>query len=85
MATCFPRAQNITSSAVGCCLLLLLLLPLAALPSEQQPPPSAETTTRTLDYHGKHEPLLTSSPRNPQLSSLANHALELQPFPKEPK
>ena len=62
-----------------CCWLLLPRVPVAALPSEQQPPPSAETTTQTLDYHGKHEPLLTSS-----LSSLANHASKLQPFSKEP-
>jgi hypothetical protein len=42
-----------------------------------------KTTTRTLDCHGKHEPLLTSSPRNPQLSSLAKHRLKAPIFPRK--
>ncbi|KAF8655706.1 hypothetical protein HU200_061029 [Digitaria exilis] len=41
-----------------------------------------KTTTRTPDCHGKHEPLLTSSPRNPQLSSLAKHRLKAPTFPQ---
>lgn len=41
-----------------------------------------KTTTRTPDCHGKHEALLTSSPRNPQLSSPAKHRLKAPTFPQ---